>query len=988
MKDDFIKIRGARAHNLKNIDLDIPKNKLVVITGLSGSGKSSLAFDTLYAEGQRRYVESLSSYARQFLGVMDKPDVDKIEGISPAISIDQRKSMHNPRSTVGTTTEIYDYLRLLFARIGKPHCPNCGKLISKQTVDQIVEQVLKLPKNSELTIMGPVIKNKKGEHRAVLEEIQRGGFVRVRLDGIIYPIEESLLKPLDKNKKHNIEVVVDRLILDKDLDRSRLVDSLETALRLGKGIVIINPKSKDDLIFSEHFACEECARLDSSLDSAKRAAGQGISLPELEPKLFSFNNPYGACPECTGLGEKLEVDPELVIPNKNLTIAEGAIWPWSKASHKVGRQGYYYWKLSELAEKYKFSLDEEVKNLPKKIIDIVLYGLPAQAGDKGFSAQGASVQDGPASGVGLAEGWEGVIPSLERRYRETDSDWTRQEIEQYMVIKICPKCHGRRLKPEVLAVTVNEYSIDKIVEMPVEKTKDFFKKLFPKLNASDIKVSAPIIKEIIDRLEFLIDVGLNYLTLSRKAGTLAGGEEQRIRLATQIGSKLSGVLYILDEPSIGLHPRDQHRLIDTLVRLKESGNTVIVVEHDPQTMLASDWIVDIGPGAGKHGGKVVFQGTPKQLLKSDTLTGKYLSGRLKVAALPERRASLSPRSQGEAGSPKRREQSQKHLIIKGAQEHNLKNIDVKIPLGKFVCVTGVSGSGKSSLVNDILAKYLLKKFYRAKDEPGKHKEILGVENLNKVVLVDQSPIGRTPRSNPATYTGAFSHIRDIFTKTKEARVRGYSAGRFSFNVKGGRCEACEGQGVKKVEMYFLPDIYVECEECHGKRYSKEVLEIDYKEKNIADVLQMTVEEAMDFFKNIPGLFEKMKTLKEVGLSYVELGQSATSLSGGEAQRVKLATELSRKGTGKTLYILDEPTTGLHFDDIKKLISVLKNLIEKGNTVLIIEHNIDFIRCADWILDLGPEGGEEGGKIVAEGAPSDIAKNKKSYTGKYLKTAKP
>ena len=978
MQNEFIKIRGARVHNLKNIDLDIPKNKLVVITGLSGSGKSSLAFDTLYAEGQRRYVESLSAYARQFLGVMDKPDVDKIEGISPAISIDQRKAMHNPRSTVGTITEIYDYLRLLYARIGKPHCPNCGKLISRQTVDQIVEQVLKIQKNSEIMILGPVIKSKKGEHHAVLEEIQRGGFVRVRIDGDIYPVEESLNRNLDKQKKHNIEVVVDRLILGKDLDRSRLVDSLEIALRLGKGIVIVNLSSvsslrggsqtdeaisgsrlprrlraprndvKTDLVFSEHFACEDC----------------GISLPELEPRIFSFNNPYGACPECTGLGEKLEVDPELVMPNKNLTLAEGAIWPWSRASHKVGRQGYFSSKIFELAEKHNFSVDEEVKDLPKKVIDIILYGdgLPAQAGE-----------------------FEGVVANLERRYHETDSDWTRQEIEQYMVIKQCPKCKGKRLKPEILAVTVGDVSIDKMAEMSVEKLKLFFSEI------PSTKISQPIIKEVVDRLQFLNDVGLGYLTLGRKAGTLAGGEEQRIRLATQIGSKLSGVLYILDEPSVGLHARDQHKLIETLKKLRNLGNTVIVVEHDPQTMMASDWIVDIGPGAGKHGGKVVFEGTPKELLKSHTLTGDYLSGRKKVTdsgllrrSAPRNDASLSLRASPQASVAIQSKGSGKFLEIIGASEHNLKNINAKIPLEKFVCVTGVSGSGKSSLVNDILAKYLLKKFYRAKDEPGAHKEILGIENLNKVVLVDQSPIGRTPRSNPATYTGAFSYIRDIFTKTKEARVRGYSAGRFSFNVKGGRCEACEGQGQKKVEMYFLPDIYVECEECRGKRYNKEVLEIDYKGKNIADILSMTVEEALEFFKNIPGLYEKMKTLKEVGLSYVELGQPATSLSGGEAQRVKLATELSKKGTGRTLYILDEPTTGLHFEDIKKLISVLRGLVDKKNTVLTIEHNIDFIKCADWILDLGPEGGEEGGEIVAEGTRSDIIKNKKSYTGKYLK----
>ncbi|MDO8486662.1 MAG: excinuclease ABC subunit UvrA, partial [Candidatus Staskawiczbacteria bacterium] len=799
-------------------------------------------------------------------------------------------------------------------------------------VDQIVEQVLKLPKNIEITILGPVIRSKKGEHQAVLEEIQRAGFVRVRMDGDIYPIEEALEKPMDKNKKHDIEVVVDRLVLGKELDRSRLVDSLETALRLGKGIVIVNKKIKNknykdgDLIFSEHFACEEC----------------GVSLPELEPRVFSFNNPYGACPECTGLGEKLEVDPELVIPNKNLTLAEGAIWPWSKASHKVGRQGYFHWKLSELAKEHDFSLDEEVKNLPKRIIDIILKG------------------DGK---------FEGVISSLQRRYHETDSDWTRSEIEQYMVIKKCPKCLGKRLKLEVLAVTVGDKSIDKISDMPILQTKEFFETLLLKLSVNELKISRPIIKEVIDRSQFLIDVGLEYLTLARKVTTLSGGEEQRIRLATQIGSNLSGVLYILDEPSVGLHPRDQHRLIETLKKLRDLGNSVVVVEHDYQTIRkGADWVIDIGPGAGKHGGKVVFEGTPTQLFKSHTLTGDYLSGRKKV----------------EINKSKTKISDGKFLIIKGAKENNLKNIDVKIPLGKFVCVTGVSGSGKSSLVNDILARSLLRKFYRAKDEPGEHKEILGIENLNKVVLVDQSPIGRTPRSNPATYTGAFTYIRDIFTKTKEARIRGYGAGRFSFNVKGGRCEACEGQGQKKVEMYFLPDIYIECEECKGKRYNKEVLEITYKDKNIADVLAMTVEEAMEFFKNITGLYEKMKTLKEVGLSYVELGQSATSLSGGEAQRVKLSTELSRKGMGKTLYILDEPTTGLHPHDINKLVWVLASLVEKGNSIVMIEHNIDCIKNADYIIDLGPEGGSEGGYIVAQGTPSDISKNKNSYTGKYLK----
>ena len=892
MKKDVIKIKGAKVHNLKNVSVDIPRSKLVVITGISGSGKSSLAFDTLYAEGQRRYVESLSVYARQFLGIMDKPDVEKIEGISPAISIDQRKVTHNPRSTVGTITEIYDYLRLLFAKIGKPYCPKCKKPISQQTVNQIVEQILKFVKKTEIIILAPT--------NYSLEEIKRKGFVRVRVDGIIYPVGGA------PKTYRNVEVVIDSFVLNKDLDKSRLKDSLEIGLKIGKASVIVN-----DLVFSTNFVCQKC----------------GVFLPELEPRLFSFNSPYGACPVCTGLGEKLRIDPELLIPNPKLTIAEGAIMSY-RSLHQI----------SDLADKHDFSLNEPVESLSKKILNIILYG------DNDF---------------------EGVISNLETKYHETNSDWTRQEIEQYMVKRQCPECLGKRLKPEVLAVKVEDKSIDEIVEMSINQAKLFFEKDFS-------KIAQPIIKEILIRLQFLIDVGLDYLCLDRKSATLAGGEGQRIRLTTQIGSKLTGVLYVLDEPSVGLHSRDQARLIETLKKLRDLGNSVIVVEHDNQTIRSSDWVIDVGLGAGKQGGRIMFEGTPKQLLKSKTLTGEYLSGRKKVEATLEK--------------SKTQNKKQKYLIVIGAQEHNLKNIDVRIPLNNFVCITGVSGSGKSSLMNDILAKALLKKFYHAKQEPGEYKNILGTEFLNKVVLVDQSPIGRTPRSNPATYTGAFSYIRELFSRTKEAEIRGYSSGRFSFNVKGGRCEACEGQGQIKVEMYFLTDVYIECKECKGRRYNKEALEIEYKGKNIAEVLEMTVKEGLDFFRNIPGLYQKLKTLNQVGLSYIQLGQPAPSLSGGEAQRVKLATELSRKSFGKTLYILDEPTTGLHPDDIKKLVLVLKKLVEKGNTVLIIEHNLDIVRSADWVIDLGPEGGDRGGYIVVEGTPLEITKNKKSYTGRYLKRA--
>ena len=973
MSENYIKIRGARVHNLQNIDVDIPKNKLVVIAGLSGSGKSSLAFDTLYAEGQRRYLESLSAYARQFLGVMQKPDADKIEGISPSIAIDQRKASHNPRSTVGTITEIYDYLRLLFARVGLPHCPQCGRLVSRQTIDQIASQIRQLPSQREIIILGPVIRGKKGEHIGVLEEIKKAGFLRVRIDGIVFRTEEALEKTLDRQKKHNLEVVIDRLVIDKELDKSRLVDSLETALKLGKGIVIISAKRKtqsakleyEDLIFSEHFACEEC----------------GLSLPELEPRLFSFNSPYGACPACQGLGQKLEVDPKLVLPNPNLTLGEGAIFPWAHASHRTGRQGFFWFRLQNLSEKYQIPLDVPVKELSENDLRQILYG------DSQI---------------------EGVIPWLRRRYHETDSDYARAEIEQYMVEKICEACRGKRLKPEALAVTVLNKSIADIVGMSIAQIKGFFEgslvqtqsaKRKPwsreqvegvksdgeKFKANEIAIAKPIIKEILSRLQFLIDVGLDYLSLNRQASTLAGGEEQRIRLATQLGSQLTGVLYILDEPSVGLHSRDQGRLIESLKKLRDLGNSIIVVEHDAQTIRASDWVIDIGPGAGKHGGRVTFTGTPRQLLKSKTLTGDYLAGRRKVAVPAP--SKNSPRS---------------NLIIKGAREHNLKNIDVKIPLGKFVCVTGVSGSGKSSLVNDVLAKACLKKFYRAKEEPGRHETILGLENLNKVVLVDQLPIGRTPRSNPATYTGAFAYIRDLFAKTKEARIRGFGPGRFSFNVsakggsasggKGGRCEACEGQGEIKIEMYFLPDLYQECQECKGQRFNQETLSIEYtplgqaKGKNIAQILSLTIEEALSFFKNIPGLWQKLQTLNDVGLSYLELGQPAISLSGGEAQRIKLAAELSRRDTGKTLYVLDEPTTGLHFEDVRKLVEVLRRLVDKGNTVLVVEHNLELIKNSDWIIDLGPEGGEKGGQIVIAGTPREISRTTRSHTGRYLKEA--
>jgi len=923
-RESFIRIRGARVHNLKNIDIDIPKNSLVVITGLSGSGKSSLVFDTIYAEAERRFVESLSSYARQFLGVKEKPDVESIEGLSPSIAIDQKSVSRNPRSTVGTITEIYDYLRLLYSRAGVPHCPQCGRQVKRQTADEIVKRIAGMIPGSHLLLLAPVIRGKKGEHKSVLMEIERGGFLRVRLDGEVLRIEEAKDLALDPKKKHSIEVVIDRLIVDKGLDRARLRDSVETALKIGKGFLVAN-NTMEDTLFSEHLACPHC----------------GISLYDLEPRAFSFNSPYGACVVCTGLGSTLEVDPKLVIPNNKLSLLEGAIQPWARASHKVGRQSWYWWMLEDLASRFDFSLEKPVRDLPKKIVDMILNG------------------DG--------EKFEGVVPNLKRRWKETDSEWTRGEVERYMLVQTCVACEGRRLKPEVLGVTVDSKNIADVSMLSISDALAFFNG-YSKKAPREIGL---VLKEIMRRLEFLMNVGLEYLTLARESTTLAGGEAQRVRLATQIGSHLTGVIYVLDEPSIGLHPRDHAMLLETIKNLRDLGNTVLVVEHDRETMSESDWIIDLGKGAGSHGGEIIYEGTFKDILRGRTLTGEYLSGRKNVE-IPKRNAREKP--------------GKEWLALKGACGNNLKNITLRIPLGRFVCVSGVSGSGKSTLVNDTLAKALMKHFYRSREIPAEYKSIKGLGKLDKVVVVDQSPIGRTPRSNPATYTGTFGPIRGIFAHTREARARGYSPGRFSFNVKGGRCEECEGQGVKKIEMYFLPDLYQECEECRGRRYNKEALEIEYQGKNIADVLDMSVEDALGFFTDIPMIREKLETLVKVGLGYMKLGQAATTLSGGEAQRVKLAAELAKRATGKTLYILDEPTTGLHFDDIQKLLLVLDALVEKGNTVLVIEHNPDFLKNADWIIDLGPEGGELGGTVIAEGTPADIAKNPKSYTGKWLKKA--
>jgi len=934
---DKIIIKGARVHNLKNVDLTLPRDKFIVFTGLSGSGKSSLAFDTIYAEGQRRYVESLSAYARQFLGQMDKPDVDFIEGLSPAISIDQKTTSKNPRSTVGTVTEIHDYLRLLFARIGVPHCPECGRVVEKQSIDQMVDRLLALPERTKLVIMAPIVRGRKGEFVKTFEDIRRQGFARVRVDGILYDLAEEI--KLQKNKKHNIEVVVDRLVV-KDGIKTRLTDSLETALKLAEGLAVVEIVDGEEITFSENFACPHCE----------------ISLPEISPRLFSFNNPFGACPECTGLGYKLEVDPDLVIPDKDLTLREGAIAAWN-----AGNTGSYYFQVLEaLAKKYGFSVDVPVKNLDPEALRKILYGIP---GEK-VRVKYYNYSNG--SSYTFDANWEGVIPNLERRYRETQSETMREEIEKFMTQRKCPACQGARLKKEALAVTVGGKNIHELGEMTVEKLLAFIENL--KLTEREILIARQVLKEIKERLGFLNNVGLDYLTLNRSATTLSGGEAQRIRLATQIGSGLTGVLYVLDEPSIGLHPRDTQRLLNTLKRLRDLGNTLVVVEHDEETIREADYIVDMGPGAGEKGGQVVAAGTLDEVLNHpDSITAKYLRGDEKIPVPLFRRSGIG-----------------KALTIVGARENNLKNISVEIPLGKFVAVTGVSGSGKSTLINEILYKAVAGKFYKLKEKPGAHERILGLENIDKIIDIDQSPIGRTPRSNPATYTGVFNDIRELFAATPEARMRGYKPGRFSFNVKGGRCEACQGDGIIKIEMHFLPDVYVPCEVCKGARYNRETLEVRYKGKNIAEVLDMTVEEALEFFAAIPKIQRKLQTLYDVGLGYIRLGQPATTLSGGEAQRVKLATELARRATGRTLYILDEPTTGLHIADVHRLLEVLNRLVEVGNTVVVIEHNLDVIKTADWIIDLGPEGGDKGGQVVAVGTPEEVAKNSASYTGKFLR----
>jgi len=969
-----LKVTGAKMHNLKNIDVSIPRDKLVVITGVSGSGKSSLAFDTIYAEGQRRYVESLSAYARQFLQLMEKPEVENIEGLSPAISIDQKSTSRNPRSTVGTVTEIYDYLRLLFAKIGRPHCPQCGEAVSRQSISQIVDKIANFPEGKKIMLLAPMVKNRKGEHIKVIEKIKKDGFVRMRIDGGIVSIAEEI--KLDPNQKHTIEIVVDRLVVknfkknivklnsgqeieEPNPDRSRLADSVEVTIKYGDGVMtVFDADTKAEEVFSEHFACIKC----------------GISIPEIEPRSFSFNSPHGACPECHGLGSKLVVLPKLVVPNGKLTLAEGAILPWATTT---SRTNWHTKMLEAVGKKYGFTMDTKWQDLNAEQKEIILYGTGEDKYDLNMNTE-------KFSGNFEAK-YEGVISNLERRYLETESDFGRKQIEKFMEVQTCPACKGNRLRPEVLAITVADKNIMDVTSFSIENARQYFLSMIPEadlskeekkicktkskniLTENEYKIGKTILKEIINRLSFLENVGLSYLTLNRSAVTLSGGEAQRIRLATQIGSALQGVLYVLDEPSIGLHQKDNSRLIETMLHLRDLENTVLVVEHDEDTMRAADHVLEIGPKAGKHGGLVMAEGTPAEIMENkNSVTGKYLSGKLEIP-VPK----------------KRRQGTGKFIEIIGATEHNLKNVDAKIPLGCFVGITGVSGSGKSTLINHILSKELARMLNRAQTTGGAHKEIRGVENLDKIIHIDQSPIGRTPRSNPATYTGVFTDIRDLFATTSEAKLRGYKAGRFSFNVKGGRCEACAGDGIVKIEMHFLPDIYVPCEVCKGRRYNNEALEVTWRGKNIADVLDMTVSEALEFFKTIPQVKNKLQTLEDVGLGYIHLGQSATTLSGGEAQRVKLATELSKRATGKTLYVLDEPTTGLHFDDVKKLLSVLQALVDKGNTVLTIEHNLDVVKSVDYVLDLGPDGGDQGGLIVAKGTPEEVAKVKESYTGQYL-----